>query len=40
MITLGKSLFAHFDTIFGSLLEVWYDGLVPQVNKPLPELCY
>lgn len=30
----------YLDAILGSLLEVRYDGVVPQVNEPLPELCH
>lgn len=30
----------HLDAIFGSLLQVRYDGVVPQIDEPLPELCH
>lgn len=30
----------YLDAVFGSLLQVWYDRVVPQVNEPLPELCH
>lgn len=33
-------MYVHLDAIFGSLLQVWYDGVVPQVDEPLPELCH
>lgn len=30
----------YLDAVFGSLLQVWYDRVVPQINEPLPELCH
>ena len=39
-VRLWRFFCFHLDTVFGSLLQVWYDRVVPEVNEPLPELCH